>query len=125
MNSITRNEKALSTFTYVASAVNLLLAFNFLVLVPVLSWLTFGHAPRAAAWIPDALLLVVLPAAYFAYWHYWFVAAVPAAVGCALLFRRTGDGRAKWLVLLNVGAVVLYGMIRIALCILGIRPDIV
>jgi hypothetical protein len=89
-----------------------------------LSWLTFGHAPRATAWIPDALLLLVLPAAYFAYWHYWFVAAMPASVASLLLFRRTRDGRAKWLVLLNVGAVILYWAVRIGMGILGIRPDI-
>ncbi len=125
MNSGSSDTRVLRVVTYVTSAINLLLAFNYFPLVPLLSWLSYGHAPRITAWIPDALMLVVLPAAYFVYWHYWFLAAVPAAMASVLLFKRTGDRRARRLALLNLGATLLYWVVRIALSALGIHPDIV
>jgi hypothetical protein len=125
MNSGTSDTRVLRVVTYVTSAVNLLLALNYFPLVPLLSWLSYGHAPRATAWIPDALMLVILPAGYFVYWHYWFLAAVPAAMSSLLLFRRTRNRRMRQLALLNVGAAILYWVVRIALSALGIQPDIV
>jgi hypothetical protein len=125
MSRGTTDAKVLRVAAYVASAINLLLALNYFPLVPCLSWLTFGNVASAARQLPDALLLIVLPAGYYVYWHYWFVTTVPAAILSLLLFRRTGDQRARYLALLNAGMIVLYFAVRMALGLLGIHPDIV
>ena len=111
--------------TYASSAINVLLALNFFPFVPFLGWLNLGHGDWATAWIPDALLLVVLPAGYFIYWHFWFVIAAPAFFGSLYLHRRTGNRNAKILAVVNAVTVVVFWVVRITLRILGIRPDIV
>jgi hypothetical protein len=121
----TANLKPFRVLSYISSAINLVLALSFFPLVPLVGWLNFGHGNWATAWIPDVVLLQVLPAGYFIYWHFWFVAAVPALLGSLYWFKRSGDRKAKVLAVANAGAVVVYWVVRIALGALGIRPDIV
>jgi len=111
--------------TYIFSVINVLLALNYFPLVPLLGWLNFGHGDWATAWIPDAVILYVLPGAYFFYWHFWYVAAVPALLGSLYLFVRTRSRLAGVLAVVNGGAVLVYWAVRIILNIAGIRPDIV
>ena len=87
--------RVLRVITYVTTTLNSLLALNYSPLAPLSSWLTFGHAPWATGRLAHVLLLIVLPAAYYVYWHYWFATAVPAAILSLLLLRCTGDQWAK------------------------------
>lgn len=107
------------------SAVNALLAFNFFPLVPFLGWLNYGRAAWATAWIPDVMLLLLLPAGYFLYWHFWFLVAIPALFATVALYRRGGGRQARLLVMLNAATVLLFWLVRTILAILGIHPDIV
>ena len=125
MEKRTANLGALRVLSYVSSAVNLALALNFFPLVPLVGWLSFGHGNWATAWIPDVVILHVLPGGYFVYWHFWVLAAFPAFFGSLYWFKRSGDRKAKVLAVANAGAVVVYWVVRITLGILGIRPDIV
>jgi len=121
----TRNLKGLKVLAYTSSAIHVLLALNYFPVVPFLGWLNFGHGDWATAWIPDALLLVVLPAGYFIYWHFWFVIAAPAFLGSLYLYKRTGNRNTKILTVVNAVTVVIFWVVRITLGILDIHPDIV
>ena len=78
--------------TRILSIANLLLAVLFFPLVPLLGWLNYGVVGWAVAWIPDAVLLTVLPAAYSLYWHYGLVIASLPLVLALWLWRR-GEGK--------------------------------
>ncbi len=109
----------------VLSVINLLLALNFFPLVPLLGWLNFGRAGWATAWIPDAVLLLILPAAYFFYWHYGcLVAGVPLALALWSWKREGGQAARGWAIL-NAATIGVYLIVRIVLAVLGIRPDII
>lgn len=109
----------------VFSVINVLLALNFFPFVPLLGWLNFGHANWATAWIPEVILLGVLPAGYFVYWHFWFVVVGPALLCSLYVWRWEGSQEAKvWTVVSGV-ALATYLVARIVLDILGVRPDIV
>ena len=111
--------------TYTLSALNVLLAFNFFPLVPFLGWLNYGHAGWATAWMPDVLLLLFLPAAYFLYWHFWFLVAVPALFASLALYRHTAQRRARLLVIVNAATMLFFWSVRVVLAILDVHPDIV
>jgi hypothetical protein len=107
------------------TAINLVLAFNFFPLVPFLGWLNYGHADWATAWIPDVVMLLILPAAYFLYWHAGFVLAI-AAVTLTWLALKPTDARGQFLPLaLNGGSLAMYVILRAAYSVLDIHPDIV
>ena len=109
----------------VLSGINLLLALNFFPFVPLLGWLNFGRAGWATSWIPDAILLFVLPAGYYVYWHYWFiVAGVPLALS-TYLWRQGGAQEGRLWTVANAATIALYVVIRIILDVQGIRPDAV
>jgi hypothetical protein len=120
-----RRLRVLGALVPVLSVINLLLALNFFPLVPLLGWLNFGRAGWATAWIPEAVMLVVLPAGYYIYWHYWFiVAGVPLLL--SLYSWQQGAGRAArtWSVM-NAATIAMYLVVRLILTVQGIRPDIV
>lgn len=117
--------RALQPTALILTIVNVLLALNFFPLVPFLGWLNYGHADWATAWIPDVVLLLVLPAAYFVYWHYWFAIAVPATLMALYLYRRTGDPRARTLTLINGATILVFWIVRIVMAIFDVHPDIV
>lgn len=117
--------KVFRRLTYACSALNVLLAFIVFPIVPLLGWLNYGHGNWVTSWIPEAVLLIWLPAAYYLYWHYWFVAAIPALAGSLYLIQRTANRSAKMLAVANAGAVVWLWAVRIAMGVLNIRPDIV
>ena len=68
--------------------INVVLVLNFWPVVPLLGWLNFGHAGWLTAWIPDVVLLTLLPAGYALYWHFWFVSAGLALACSAYVSRR-------------------------------------
>jgi hypothetical protein len=109
----------------VFSVANLFLALIFFPLVPLLGWLNYGRAGRATAWIPDAVTLTVLPAAYYVYWHYWFIVAGVALVFSVSLWRQRGPRSARVWALVNGATIAMYLVVRIILTAQGIRPDIV
>jgi hypothetical protein len=125
MTEETRRLRVLRALVRVFSVINVLLAFNFFPLVPLLGWLNFGRAGWATAWIPEAVMLVVLPAGYYVYWHYWFiVAGVPLLL--SLYSWRQGGGReARLWSVLSAVTIAMYLVVRIILLVQGIRPDIV
>jgi len=108
-----------------SGTLNVILALNFFPVVPLLGWLNFGHAGWATAWIPDVVLLVLLPAGYFAYWHFWFAVAGLALACSAHVARRAESREARGWAAVNGAAIVLYVVVRIILAARGIRPDIV
>ena len=109
---------------YAAGAVNLLLAANFFAFVPFLGWLNYGQG-GTACWIPDVVLLAILPGAYFMYWHFGALIALLALFVSHSLWRRSRDSRAAILTALNAATLVLYVAVRIAFALLEIHPDIV
>jgi hypothetical protein len=120
-----RGLPVLSVLAQVSSVVNLLLALNFFPLVPLLGWLNFGRAGWATAWIPDAVMLLVLPATYYVYWHYGLIVAGAALALSVLWWRQGGAGKARAWTVLNGATIVIYLVVRIILAVQGIRPDIV
>lgn len=121
----TRGPKVFRVLVYAFSVFNVLLALNFFPLVPLLGWFNFGHAGWATAWIPEVILLVVLPAGYYIYWHFWFIVAGSALVCSLYLNRRVGSREAKVWAVVNGVTIVMYLVVRIILEVRGIRPDIV
>lgn len=117
--------RVLRVLTPVFSGINLLLALNFFPLVPLLGWLNFGRAGWATAWIPDAVMLVVLPAGYSIYWHYWFIVAGVALVLSVSLWRQGGGQSARVWTLVNGATIAMYLVVRVILELQEIRPDIV
>jgi hypothetical protein len=118
--------KRLETLSYSFSTANLILALNFAIAVPLLGWLSFGHGGDVLlGWLPDAILLAVLPAGYALYWHLWFFFGIPAVFGSAYLYIRTGRRGAQYLVVANAVAIAAYWVARIAMGLYGIHPDIV
>lgn len=111
--------------TKLVSVLHLTMALNSVLVVPLLAWLNYGRASWATAWIPSVWMVVVLPAAYAAHWHFWYVFAVPACGGSLLLWKRLGGRNERILLLLNAGAALAYAFVRVALLFLNIRPDIV
>ena len=104
--------------TYLLSIVNGALALNFFPLVPLMGWLNYGHG--GTPWLPDLLLLTLLPAGYYLYWHFWYVVAIPA-LACSLVLRRHGP--VQWPTVLNLATIILYWLVRLILFLAGIRPD--
>jgi hypothetical protein len=121
MERASGNLKWLKMLAYASSAINLLLAVNFFPVIPLLSWLNYGHG--GTSWLPDVLLLVILPRGYYLYWHFWFVIAIPAFAASLYLYKRTGNQNAKILTVLNAMTILVYWGVRIALSIMGIHPD--
>jgi hypothetical protein len=119
------SHRGLMVIAYTFSALNILLALDFFPVVPCLGWLNFGHGNWATAWIPDFLLLSVLPAGYYLYWHFWFAFSVPAILASFTVYKRTGEKRARLLSVLNVATIAMFWAVRLALAVLAIRPDIV
>ena len=109
----------------VFSGINVLLALNFFPVVPLLGWLSFGRAGWATAWIPEAVLLFVLPAGYYVYWHYWFIVAGVALLLSICLWRQDGGQEARVWTVVNGATIAVYLIVRIVLELRGIRPDIV
>jgi hypothetical protein len=109
---------------YAAGAVNLLLAANFFAFVPFLGWLNYGHG-GSQGWIPDVVLLAILPGAYFVYWHFGALIALIALFISHNLWQRGRDSRLAILSALNAVTLVLYVAVRIAFALLEIHPDIV
>lgn len=125
MDRNTSGLKVFKALVFYWSAINVLLALNFFPMLPFLGWLNYGHADWATAWMPDTVLFVLLPAAYFMYWHFWFIVAIPALLGSLYLHRRTGQRVPRIMALVNAAMVVLFWAVRIGLHISGIHPDIV
>jgi hypothetical protein len=121
----TRGLAVLPVLASVLSIINVLLALNFLLVVSLLGWLNFGRAGWATAWIPEAVLLVVLPAAYYIYWHYGPIVAGVALLLSMYSWRQGGERKARVWSLLNGMTIVGYLVVRIILEVQGIRPDIV
>jgi hypothetical protein len=111
--------------TYLLSAINALLALNFVVIVPFLGWLNYGRANWATAWLPGVLLDLVLPAGYYVYWHYWFLVLLPAFFTACILYRRVQGRRAMALIVLNTATMIAFWATRLALALFDIHPDIV
>lgn len=120
-----RRLQVLRALVRVLSVINVLLAVNFFPLVPFLGWLNFGRAGWATAWMPEVVMLVVLPAGYYLYWHFWLiVAGVPLLL--SLYSWRQGGGReARAWSVVNALTIAMYLAARIILAVQGIRPDIV
>ena len=125
MTGETRDLKSVWILVDILTIVNVLLAFNFFPLVPLLGWFNYGHAGWATAWIPDLILLLVLPAGYYIYWHYWFVVGGSALLGSLYLNRRSSCLGARRLAVVNGAAVLMYLLVRAILAVQGIHPDIV
>jgi fatty acid desaturase len=125
VQTATRDPETLRTLVNSLSTLHLLLALNFFFVVPFLGWLNYGRASWATAWIPDIVMLFILPAAYFVYWHFWFVVAVPAIFSSLYLHHRTGDGHARRLAIANSATVGLFWIVRLVFASMGIHPDIV
>ena len=104
--------------TYLLSIANVTLALNFFPLVPLLGWLNYGHG--GTPWLSDVLLLTLLPAGYYLYWHFWYVVAIPA-LACTLTLQRYC--RVQWLTVLNLATVILYGLVRLIFFLAAVRPD--
>jgi len=105
--------------------INVLLALNFWPVIPLLGWLNFGHAGWLTAWIPDVVLLTILPAGYALYWHLWFVSAGLALVCSAYISRRWACRRARIWAGVSCATILLYVAVRVFLQTRGIQPDIV
>ncbi len=120
----TRAPRVLHGLVRVLSVINLLLALNFFPVVPLLGWLSFGRAGWAMAWIPEAVLLLVLPAAYNIYWHYWFLVAGVAVGLSGYWWRHGGAQEARAWTVANGATMVIYVIVRIVLAAQGIRPDV-
>ena len=114
---------ALQLVAAAATVLNLLLCAIYFPLVPLLGWLNLGHANWATAWIPDALIRTAIPAAYYVYWHFWFVFSLPVLAVWAFLYRRTRSRVALVLAASSIATVLVYWLVRIVLAGLGIRPD--
>lgn len=120
-----RGQRVVRALVRVLSIVHVLLALNFFPLVPFLGWLNFGHASWATAWIPEVVMLLVLPAGYFIHWHFWFVVA-GAPLLLSVYWWRRGRGReARAWTVVNGVAMVMVLVVRVVLQVLGVRPDIV
>ncbi len=120
-----QNQRATQLIVYNLTAINLALAFNFFPLVPMLGWFNFGHANWAVSWIPDVVILAVLPIGYFLYWHFGALLAGLATWGCWWLYRRTHARRDRILLFLNLTAGLLVIVVRIILLLLDVYRDIV
>jgi hypothetical protein len=120
-----RDLKLLRLLMHLFGILNVVLALNFYPIVPLLGWLNFGHAGWATAWIPDVVLLVVLPAGYFIYWHFWFVVAGLALACSVYLSRRSGSRETRIWAVANGATILMYVVLRLCFALRGIRPDIV
>jgi hypothetical protein len=120
-----RRLRVFRLLVYVFSGINVLLALNFFPVVPLLGCLNFGRMGWALAWMPDAVLLFVLPAGYYIYWHYWFIVAGVALVLSRCLWKQGGAPEARVWTVVNGATIVIYLVVRIILEVRGIRPDIV
>jgi len=120
-----RRLRVFRVLVHVFSGINVLLALNFFLLVPLLGWLNFGRAGWATAWIPDAVWLFVLPAGYYIYWHYWFIVAGVALVLSICLWRQSGEQEDRVWTEVNGATIAIYLVVRIILEVRGIRLDIV
>lgn len=109
---------------YVFSAINVALALIVFPVVPTLGWINYGRSAWLPVQMPDTML-TALATAYYIYWHYWFVVAAPALIGCLYLFRRTSSRWFGVLAAANVGAVAWYAIVRLTMAVLGIRSDAV
>ncbi len=120
-----RDPLATQLIVYNLTAINLALAFNFFPLVPILGWFNFGHANWVVSWIPDVVMLAVLPAGYFLYWHAGLILTAVAAAGCWGLFRRWQKRRDRVLLFLNLAAGLMVVVVRIILFLTNVHPDVV
>jgi hypothetical protein len=120
-----RRLSVFSLLAQVSSVINLVLALNFFPLVPLLAWLNYGRAAWTTAWLPDWLMLLVLPGLYYVYWHFWFIVAGLALLLSTLWWRQTGAPRARLWTALNGAMIAMYLAARIIMAVQGIRPDIV
>jgi hypothetical protein len=125
VQTVRRDLKTVRRLVNGLSVIHLLLALNFFFVVPFLGWLNYGRASGATAWIPDVVMLFILPAAYFVYWHFWFVVAVPAIFSSLYLHQRTGDAYARRLAIAHSAIIGLFWVVRLVFAIMGIHPDIV
>jgi hypothetical protein len=100
------NPTVLRRLAGVLTVINLLLAVTFFPLVPLLGWLNYGVAGWATAWIPDVVMLLVLPVAYSLYWHYGFLIAGVPLVLALWLWRRGGGQEARTWAVLNAATIV-------------------
>lgn len=116
---------AAQLIVYNLTTINLALAFNFFPLVPLLGWYNFGHANWALSLIPDVVMLAVLPAGYFLYWHAGFILAAVAAVGCWGLYRPWRKRRDQVLLFLNLAAGLMVMVVRIIFFLANVHPDVV
>jgi hypothetical protein len=125
MSTNGRGLRVLRLLVPVSSIINALLALNFFPLVPLLGWLNFGRAGWATAWIPEPVLLLVLPAGYYIYWHYGLIVAGVALALSICWWRQGGAREARVWTLLNGATIAVYLAVRLILAVQGIRPDIV
>lgn len=105
------------------SLLHILLALNFFPLVPFLGWLNTGRS-QWIDWLPDRVLLQLLPAGYYLYWHFWYLFALPPLVGSWLLCYRSRGNRGCWLLPANLTGLIIFFVVRLTLMFLGVRPDI-
>jgi integral membrane sensor domain MASE1 len=122
MGQMSTNPTLIMRVARVASAINLLLAANFYAFVPFLGWLNYGHG-GTAGWIPDVILVAILPGAYFVYWHFGALIALLALFVSHSLWLRSRAREAAILSALNAATLVLYVAVRIAFALLRIHPD--
>lgn len=109
----------------ILTSLNLLLAVNFFPIVPLLGWLNYGRAGRATGWIPDWVMLNLLPGGYSLYWHFgWLLAGAALALSVATK-EKAGEGVYQLFYRLNLAALIIYLLVRLVLAVSGIRPDIV
>jgi hypothetical protein len=123
MSTKGRGLRILRLLVPVSSIINALLAVNFFPLVPLLGWLNFGRAGWTTAWIPEAAMLLVLPAGYFVYWHYGLIVAGAALALALCWWRRTGASEARLWTITNGATIAVYLAVRIILAAQGVRPD--
>jgi hypothetical protein len=115
--------RVLCSLAVAATALNASLSLIFFPLIPLLGWLNFGHAGGTTPWIPDWVLLTLLPAAYYLYWHFWYAFSLPALAASIALLRIAHTRLATALIVANGASVVAYAVVRIVLAVVGIRPD--
>ena len=113
----------LRSLAVAATGLNVSLCLIFFPLIPLLGWLNFGHAGGTTAWIPDWVLLTLLPAAYYLYWHFWYAFSLPALAASLALLRIAHTRLATALIVANAASVLAYTVVRIVLAVLDIRPD--
>jgi hypothetical protein len=89
----------------------------------LLGWLNFGRAGWLTAWVHDVVLLIILPAETYIYWHCGFIVAGVALALSLYLWRQSAVQSAKvWSVVHGI-TLAMYVVIGIIFAVLGIRPE--